>query len=391
MTTHRKVYRYRIEPTPVQESKLYMLAGSRRFVFNWALARRREHYAETGKTLGYNAQAGELTALKNQEETSWLMESDSQLLQQALKDVERAFVNFFEKRARFPRFKSKKTDTPRFRIPQRVRIEGSRVYVPKVGWVKLRKSQEIEGKTKSATFKREADGHWYVLLVSEFEMPDVPLPPVPESEVVGIDLGLKDFYVLSDGGRKEAPRFARKGQRKLRRAARRHSRCTRGSNRKAKARRKLARVHRQISNQRKDFVHKATSGLVQQYQGFCIENLSIKGMAKTKLSKSVLDAALGEFRRQLAYKAQWHRKWLAVIDRWFPSSKLCGECGSINADLTLSDREWTCECGAVHDRDLNAARNIKREGLSQIVVAGHAETLNARGEGVRPATAGSPR
>ena len=193
MTTHRKVYRYRIEPTPVQESKLYMLAGSRRFVFNWALARRREHYAETGKTLGYNTQAGELTALKNQEETSWLKEADSQLLQQALKDVERAFVNFFEKRARFPRFKSKKTDTPRFRIPQRVRVEGRRVYVPKVGWVKLRKlrrSQEIEGKTKSATFKREADGHWYVSLVSEFEMPDVPLPPAPESEVVGIDLGL---------------------------------------------------------------------------------------------------------------------------------------------------------------------------------------------------------
>ena len=377
MTTHRKVYRYRIEPTSVQESKLCMLAGSRRFIFNWALERRREHYAETGKTLGYNAQAGELTALKNQQETSWLKESDSQLLQQALKDVERAFVNFFEKRARFPRFKSRKTDSPRFRIPQRVRIEGSRVYIPKVGRVKLRKSQDIDGATKSATFKREADGHWYVSLVSEFEMPDVPLPPIPESEVVGIDLGLKDFYVLSDGGRKKAPRFARRGQRKLRRAARRHSKCTKGSNRKAKAKRKLARVHRQIANQRKAFVHKATSGLVRQYQGFCIENLSIKGMAKTKLSKSVLDAALGE--------------WLAVIDRWFPSSKLCGDCGSINANLTLSDREWTCECGAIHDRDLNAARNIKREGLSQIVVAGHAETLNARGEGVRPATAGSPQ
>lgn len=390
MATYRKVYRFRMEPSKAQESKLNMLAGSRRFVFNWALARRREHYAKTGKTLGYSAQASELKALKNYSETAWLKESDSQLLQQALKDVERAFVNFFEKRAKYPRFKSKKKDPLRFRIPQRVRVEGSQVYVPKVGWLKVRKSQEVEGETKSATFKQEVDGHWYVSLVSQFEMPEVPLPPANPERVVGIDLGLKDFYVLSDGKRKETPKFARRAQRKLRRAARRHSKCTSGSKRKAKAKRKLAGVHRKIANQRKDFVHQNTSDLVRQYQGFCIENLCIKGMAKTKLSKSVLDAALGEFRRQLTYKAQWHRKWLVVINRWFPSSKLCGECGSIHANLRLKDREWVCGCGAVHDRDLNAARNIKAEGLSQIVAVGHTETLNARGEDVRPATAGYP-
>ena len=176
MATLRKVYRFRLCPTQAQGQAFLSLAGSRRFVFNWALARRKAHYAETRKTLSLKELSAELTALKKQEETAWLKESDSQLLQQALQDCDRAFKNFFEKRARFPRLGSKKTDTPRFRIPQRVRIEGSRVYVPKVGWVKLRKSQEIEGKTKSATFKREADGHWYVLLVSEFEMPDVPLP-----------------------------------------------------------------------------------------------------------------------------------------------------------------------------------------------------------------------
>lgn len=391
MATLRKVYRFRLCPTQAQGQVFLSLAGSRRFVFNWALSRRKAHYAETQKTLSLKELSAELTALKKQEETAWLQQSDSQLLQQALQDCDRAFKNFFEKRARFPRFKSKHRDTPVFRIPQRVRADGDRLYVPKVGWVKFRKSWDIDGTTKSATFKREADGHWYVSLVSEFEMPDVPLPPVPESEVVGIDLGLKDFVTLSDGQRKPAERFFRKAERKLRRAAKTLSRRKRGSNRYAKARRKLARVHRRIANQRNDFVHQTTAELVKGFSGFCIENLSVKGMAKTKLSKSVLDAAFGEFRRQLEYKSIWHRKHLAVIDRFFPSSKLCGECGVINTELTLSDREWTCACGAVHDRDLNAARNIKREGLSLMptVAVGYPETLNACGACVSPAKAGN--
>lgn len=390
MATLRKVYRFRLCPTQAQGQTFLSLAGSRRFVFNWALARRKAHYAETQKTLSLKDLSAELTALKKQEETAWLKESDSQLLQQALQDCDRAFKSFFEKRARFPRFKSKHRDTPAFRIPQRVRADRNRLYVPKVGWVKFRKSRDMDGTTKSATFKREADGHWYVSLVSEFEMPDVPLPPVPESEVVGIDLGLKDFVTLSDGRRKPAERFFRKAEWKLRRAAKTLSRRKRGSNRYAKACRKLARVHRRVANQRNDFVHQTTAELVKGFSGFCIENLSVKGMAKTKLSKSVLDAAFGEFRRQLEYKSIWHRKHLAVVDRFFPSSKLCGECGAINTELTLSDREWTCACGAVHDRDLNAARNIKREGLSLIraVAVGYPETLNACGACVSPAKAG---
>lgn len=390
MATLRKVYRFRLCSTQAQGQAFLSLAGSRRFVFNWALARRKAHYAETQKTLSLKELSAELTALKKQEETAWLKESDSQLLQQALADCDRAFKNFFEKRARFPRFKSKHRDTPAFRIPQRVRTDGNRLYVPKVGWVKFRKSQDIDGITKSATFKREADGHWYVSLVSEFEMPDVPLPPVPESEVVGIDLGLKDFVTLSDGRRKPAERFFRKAERKLRRAAKTLSRRKRGSNRYTQARRKLARIHRRVANQRNDFVHQTTAKLVKEFSGFCIEDLSVKGMAKTKLSKSVLDAAFGEFRRQLEYKSIWHRKHLAVIDRFFPSSKLCGDCGAINTELTLGDREWTCACGAVHDRDLNAARNIQREGLSLIptVAVGYPETKNARGDCVSPARAG---
>lgn len=386
----RKVYRFHMEPTQAQAEALLRMAGARRFVWNWGLARRKEAYAATGKGLTYNQQAAELTTLKKQPEMAWLKDVDSQLLQQALKDLDRAFKAFFEKRARFPRFKTRKKDQPRFRIPQRVKVEDSKVYVPKVGWVRIRQSQPIDCPIKGATFKRDADGHWYVSLTAEFEMPDAPLPPANPERVVGIDLGLRHFAVLSDGTPPiDPPQFYRKGLRKLRKAQRALSRKQKGSKNREKARKRLARLHARVRNQRQDWLHKLTTELVQKYDGLCIEDLNLRGMAKTKLSLSVLDAALGEFRRQLEYKTVWHRKHLAVIDRYFPSSRLCGECGTIHTALTLSERVWTCECGAVHDRDLNAARNIRAEGIRKIPVAvGHTETQNAWGEGVRPANGG---
>jgi len=387
-----KVYRFRLCPTQAQGEGFVRMAGCKRWVYNWALARRKEHYELHGATLSYFEQAGELTALKKLEGTSWLKEADSQLLQQSLKDVERAYKNFFEKRAKFPRFKSKHRDPLSFRIPQRVRAAENRLYVPKIGWVKFRKSQDVEGKTKSATFKQQADGNWYVSLVVEFEMPDVPLAPARAEYVVGIDLGLKDFMTLSSGDKLPAPKFFRKGERAIRRASKAVSRSKRGSGRSCKAKQALAKVHRKVANQRQDFIHKTTTGLVKTFDGLCIEDLCVKGLVKTKLGKSVSDAAFGETRRQLEYKTVWYRRHLAVIDRWFPSSKLCRACGSINKDLKLSDRMWICDCGTVHDRDHNAAENIKAEGLKAIPVAmGHIETLNARGEGVKPACLGSFR
>lgn len=384
-----KVYRFRMEPTAAQGDVLLRMAGARRYVWNWGLARRKEAYAATEKGLTYNQQAAELTALKKQPETAWLKEADSQLLQQALKDLDRAYGAFFGKRARFPRFKSSKRDEPRFRIPQRVRVEGSKVYIPKVGWVAIRQSQPIDCAIKGATFKRDTEGYWYVALTAEFAMPDVPLYPTNHERVVGIDLGLKDFAVTSDGTRIAPPKFYRKGLGRLRRAQKALSRKQKGSKNRDKARKRLNKVHARIRNQRQDFLHKLTTGLVQKYDGLCIEDLSLKGMARTKLALSVLDAALGEFRRQLEYKAVWNRKHLSVIDRFFPSSKLCRECGTVNTALTLSDRVWTCECGAVHDRDLNAACNIKAEGIRAIPVAiGHMETQNAWGATVRPTHSG---
>ena len=383
----RKVFRFRMEPNAVQRESLARMAGARRYVWNWALAQRKAHYAQTGKGLPAAELSRRLTALKQQPETAWLRDVDSQAMQQVLTDLQRAFVNFFEKRARFPRFKSRKRDQARFRIPQRVTVADSRVYVPKVGSVRIRQSQPIDGATKSATFKRDVTGNWDVTLVTEFTMPNTALPVADPARVVGVDLGLKDFAVLSDGGRVAIPQFFRKAERKLRKAQRTFSQREKGSKRRLRAKRNVSLVHRKVANQRKDFVHKFTTGLVNQYDGICIEDLCVKGLARTKLAghaKSVLDAAFGETRRQLEYKTVWNRKHLAVVDRWYPSSKTCHVCGAVNHALTLADRSWTCSsCGTHHDRDSNASFNIKAEGLV-ILAAGHAERLNARGADVRP-------
>jgi len=390
MAVHRKVYRFRMRPTPIQESAMLRQAGACRFVWNWGLARRKEHYEATGKTLAYVEQARELTALKRQEGMGWLSEVANAPLQQTLRDLDRAFANFFNPKlkARYPRFKSRKRCLPAFRYPERVQMNGDRVTAPKLGKVRIRGSREIDGNTKGASFKRDATGRWHVAIVAEFEMPDAALPPPDPAKVVGIDFGLKEFAVTSDGEHIASPRFYRTGQRKLRRAQRALSRRKAGSNRRARAKHRVARILAKIADQRSDFLHKFTTGIVRDHDGVCIEDLNVKGLARTKLAKSFHDAALGEARRQLTYKATWHRRHLAVIDRFCPSSKRCRDCHAIKADLALKDRHWTCEgCGAVHDRDENAAGNILDEGM-EILAPGHGERRNARGVGVSPSKGG---
>jgi putative transposase len=225
--------------------------------------------------------------------------------------------------------------------------------------------------------------------VVEFERPDVALPGPDPVKVAGIDLGLQDFAVTSDGERIPAPRFFRQGQRKLRRAQRTVSRRKPGSNRRAKAQACVAHLHQKIAHRRGDFLHKLSTGLTAHHDGLCIEDLSVKGLVRTKLSKSFADASMGEFRRQLEYKGLWNRKHLAVIDRFSPSSRLCRGCGAINETLTLSDRQWVCDCGMVHDRDLSAAINIRDEGL-RMLAEGHSDSQNARGRGVRLPTGSNP-
>jgi putative transposase len=223
-------------------------------------------------------------------------------------------------------------------------------------------------------------GHWYVVLSTEFEIPDVGPPPAPVYPV-GVDLGLKDLFVLSDGERVPAPRFARRAERRLRRVQKDLSRKKPGSRRREKAKRRVAGVHRKVSNQRNDLLHKLTTHLTREYDLICVEDLNTKGLAKTKLSRSVLDAAFGEFVRQVEYKATWSFKRSVRVGHFFPSTKLCSDCGMVNVNLTLSERTWLCECGTQHDRDLNAARNILAEGM-RVLAAGQTESENARGEPV---------
>jgi putative transposase len=380
-----KAYRYRLEPATDQAHRLRQFAGARRYIWNWALQQRRDFYRQTGKGLPAKELSARLTALKTQPETAWLKEMDSQLLQQALADVYRAYTNYFERRARRPRFKSRKRDKVRFRIPQRVHVVGNTVVVPKIGRVRLRLSRPIEGSTKSATFTQDACGHWHVSFVVETPMPAVALPLPDPAQTVGLDLGLGDVVVPTDAPKVPAPRFYRRAQRVLRRAQRVHSRRKKGGSNREKARRRVARIHQRVANQRTHFCHDLTTKLIKNHQAVCIEDLNVKGLARTKLATSFYDAALGQIRQQLLYKGEWYGVHVVVVDRFYPSTQLCSVCGFQNHALTLADRTWTCPaCGTVHDRDLNAAINVKTEGL-RLLAVGHTESLNACGGAVRPA------
>ena len=389
--TIQTTYRYRLDPTAEQAKLLFQFAGARRFIWNWALNRKQDYYQKTGKTLGFSDLCKELTILKQQPETAWLRQIDSQSLQQALRDLENAFQHFFrrlrnrEKKTGFPKFKSRKTDMPRFRIPQRVVLEDAHVAVPKIGLIKTIVHRPLAGVIKSATFKRQACGHWYISLVVEQQI--APKADRSVETHVGIDVGLKTLAVRSDGETVKNPRWYRTQTRKLAHAQRALMRKQKGSRNRGKARVVVARLHQKIRNQRNDLLHKLSTDLVRHFDLIAIEDLNVGGLAKTKLSKSVLDAGWGMFRSLLTYKADRQNTHLIAIGRFFPSSKICGACGSVNADLTLADRDWTCCCGVRHDRDLNAARNIDREGLRlfrQTIAVGYTEMQNACGDPVRP-------
>jgi putative transposase len=389
--TIQTTYRYRLNPTVAQETLLNQFAGARRFVWNWALNRKITGYQQTGETLSYHDLAAELTRIKQEPATAWLREMDSQALQQALRDLESAYQQFFrrlkrgEKKKGFPKYKSRKTDTLRFRIPQRVSLTGNAVSVPKIGLIRAVVHRPLEGVTKGATFKREPDGQWYVCLVTEQQA--APRRERPVHTHIGVDMGLTSLAVCSTGETIANPRWYRTQTRKLRRAQQACSRKVKGSRNRAKARVRVARLHQKIRNQRNDCLHKLSTGLVRQHDLVSIEDLSVRGLAKTKLAKSVLDAGWGLLRSMLVYKADRNDSHVVAIGRFFASSKTCSACGLINIDLTLADRVWTCACGVQHDRDLNAARNVDREGMRLFalrVAAGNAETENACGDSVSP-------
>ena len=355
----RKAYRFRLYPNREQQEDLARQFGCARFVYNYFLRQRIDHYTRVGAGLSYHVTAKMLTDLKYREGFEWLQAANAQALQQALRDLDSAYRHFFDQRAAFPRFKSKR-DKQSFRVPQAFRVAGDRLIIPKTAPLKMVVHRPVEGTMKQVTVSKAKSGRYFASILCDVEVPEPERVRGGQGNVIGIDLGLKDFMVTSDAERATTPQYLRKAEKRLKRLQRRVSRRTKGSNRREKARHALAKQHEKVANQRSDFLHKLSRRLVDQNRVIAIESLHVKGMVRNhRLAKSISDAGWGEFLRQLQYKGAWYGCEVRQVDRFFPSSKRCGACGYIHQSLTLSQRQWDCpDCGVRHDRDVNAAKNL---------------------------------
>ena len=360
MKTIFRTYQFELMPNQEQKTLLDKHFGCIRFVYNHFLNERKEQYQVDKKSDNYYAQAATLTELKKKEETIWLKEVNSQSLQFALRCLDTAYVNFFRGNAKFPQFKSRKKKNT-FTVPQFAKLEDDRFYAPKFKeGIKVNVHREVKGEIGKCTLSKTPTGKYFVSILSEEQYQ----PKEKTGAVCGIDLGLKDFAITSDGIKFKNNKYTKRYERKLAKAQKHLSRKTKGSTSFEKQRRKTALIHEKITNSRMDNLHKVSHKLVTDYDIIALEDLNVKGMVKNhKLAKHISDASWGTFVRLLEYKANWNDKQIVKINRWYPSSKTCCECGWINQDLNLSIREWTCKNGHVLDRDLNAAKNILKEGL----------------------------
>ena len=376
-----RTYRFRLYPTNAQTELLAKHFGCARFVYNYFLNQRQEQYRMTGKSDNYNAQAKTLTELKRQEETAWLNEVNAQSLQFALRCLDVSYSNFFKKKTKFPRFKSKRTKNS-FTALQRTTLVDNRLFIPKFKeGIKCRVHREVKGKIGKVTITKTPSGKYFASVCTEEEY-ETPFEKTNKS--VGLDLGLKDFLTTSEGETFKNNRYTKKYERRLATAQRHLSRKKKGSRGYESQRLKVARLHEKISNRRADYLHKCAIELVRRYDIICIEDLNVKGMVKNnRLAKSISDASWGTFLNMLTYKAEWNDKKVVKIDRYFPSSQTCNVCGHVNKDVKdLSVREWKCSaCHSHHDRDVNAAINILCVGLKQYTSAGTADYTG--GEEVR--------
>jgi putative transposase len=373
-----KAFKYRIYPTSEQSVLLAKSFGCVRWFYNYAHNLTSETYEQTGKGLSRNEIINLLPSLKKEYE--WLTEAPSQVLQQAALNLSSAFLNFFEGRAKYPNFK-KKQNRQSIRFPQGFKFKDNILTLPKIGEVYCKVSRQPKGTLKSVTVSVNPSGEYFAACLYD-DGKDLP-EKSSEGKAIGIDVGLTHYAITSDGTKHGNPRYYRKYEKKLARRQKQLSRKLKGSNNFNKARIKIAKVHAKIVRCREDFLHKLTRKLVDENQVIVVENLAVRNMVKNhKLAKSISDAGWGQFCTMLKYKSEWEGKTYIEVDRFYPSSKTCNNCLNRVDSLSLDIRNWQCpKCGESHDRDINAAKNIRDEGL-RILAVGH--TATASGGRVRP-------
>ena len=359
-----KAFKFRLLPTEEQEVLLAKHFCCVRFIYNHFLSEKQKHYLENKTTLKFNECQNMLIKQKKDEGYTWLREVNSQALVCALCNLETSYTNFFRKQSKFPSFKSKKNKNS-FQIPQHVSLkERNVVQIPKFKeGLKFIKHRELKGEIKSATISKNPSGKYYISFLCVVEKPNTHKKT---GKKIGIDLGLKDFIITSDGSRYSNPKFLKKYEIELKTKQKHFSRKQKESKRRERQRLKVARLHEKITNSRSNMHHQISSFLVKNYDLIALESLNVKGMmANHKLAQAIGDVAWSGFVSKLEYKAKWYGKEVVRIETFFPSSKTCSCCGHQKSDLSLNEREWTCgSCNTIHDRDVNAAKNILQRGIT---------------------------